>query len=108
MEISIDFSQNMLKFGSRNEGRCAQDVGSRNLEGQGADEKVGLVQYAFCQVVFTIRMELDMARKFVLQARHHQAGQAEAAGTDDADDDFAGKGFFPLSRSRAAPKWMVR
>lgn len=49
-----------------------------------------------------------MARKFVLQARHHQAGQAEAAGTDDADDDFAGKGFFPLSRSRAAPKWMVR
>ena len=62
--------------------------------GRGADEKVGLVQYAFCQVVFTIRMELDMARKFVLQARHHQAGQAEAAGTDDADDDFAGKGVF--------------
>ena len=77
----------------RDKGGCTQDVGSRNLQGQGADEEICLLQHRFCQAVLAICMELDIAGQFVLKTGHHQAGQAETAGADDADDDFAGKDF---------------
>ena len=83
----------MLKFRTRDKGGCTQDVGSRNLQGQGADEEICLLQHRFCQAILAICMELDIAGQFVLKTGHHQAGQAETAGADDADDDFAGKDF---------------